>query len=144
MLGRNVLSFPETMPILLWPVEIYEASIYGSLDYDYNGGMHIANTLFWNFGILGVFLGGLLLGWITARAHLVLSRINNDLGGTYPAMIAFCYILTFPQLFWYHPIGLIKLTLAVTLGFIVLTMVKRPKKPKSRSDTATGQSRAHR
>lgn len=144
MLGRDILSFPETTPILLWPFEIYESSIYGSLSYDYNGGMHIANILFWNFGLFGVSLGGLILGWITARAHSILSRINNDLGGTYPAMIAFCYILTIPQLFWYHPIGLIKLTLAVTLGYMVLTLVKRAKKPTSRSDTAIGQSRAHR
>lgn len=144
MLGRDVLSFPETMPILLWPSEIYEASIYRSLSYDYNGGMHIANILYWNFGIIGVIVGGLFLGWVTTRVHLIASRVNKDLGGSYPAVIGFAYILTLPNLLWYHPIGFIKLSIAVTFGFVALTVIKRATKPVSSGGSSIGKSRAHR
>jgi hypothetical protein len=144
MLGRDVLSFPETTPILLWPVGIYESSIYGSLNYDYNGGMHIANTLYWNFGILGVCLGALFLGWVTTRVHVIVSRVSKDLGGTYPAMLGFVYILMFPNLIWYNPIGLLKLALAVTFGFVTLTIIKRATRPFSSGGSLIGKSRAHR
>jgi len=144
MLGRDVLSFPETMPIVLWSLGIYESSIYDSLNYNYNGGMHVANIIYWNFGVIGVCFGGLVLGWVTARVHVILLRVVKDLGGTYPAMIAFGYILTLPQLMWYHPIGLIKLTIAVTLGFITLTVIKRATNPLSSRNIAMGKTRAHR
>lgn len=129
MLGREILSFPETFPIILWPTDVYESSIYRSLDYDYNGGMHIANILYWNFGIFGLMLGGVFLGWVTTRAHLIASKATKELGGTYPAMLAFAYIITLPNLFWYHPLGTINLSIAVTFGFVVLSMIKPATKP---------------
>lgn len=144
MLGQDVLSFPETIPILLWPLEIYESSIYGSLGYDYNGGMHFANLLYWNFGLAGVIFSGIFLGWVTTRVHIILSRVTKDLGGTYPAMIGFAFILQLPNLVWYHPIGMIKLMLAVTFGFLILTIIKRATKPLPSGGSSIGKSCAHR
>jgi len=124
MHGRDILSFPETMPIFLWPFKIYESDIYGELSYDYNGGMHIANILYWNFGLAGVIFGGLVLGWITMRVHLVVRRLNAEMGGTLAGMLSFGFILTMPNLFWYHPIGITKLSAAILAGFAILTLIK--------------------
>ena len=144
MLDRDVLSFPETMPIILWPIGIHESTIYDSLGYAYNGGMHIVNVLYWNFGFIGVCLGGLFLGWVTARVHIIVSRINKDLGGTYLAMVGIAYLLTLPNLIWYSPIGTIKLTLAVSLGYMVLTMLKGVTKNYTPTDISIGKPHAHR
>lgn len=125
MIKSNILFFPETYPILLWGSGTYESTIYASLGYQYNGGMHIANILYWNFGLLGVILGGAAIGWIAMRVHSVASRIREGAGGTLPAMLSFGFILVSPNFIWYHPIGLINLSFAIVLGFIMLYVIKR-------------------
>lgn len=137
MSGRDLLSFPETMPIVLWPMEIYEASIYRNLNYAYNGGMHIANVLYWNFGIFGVILGGLGLGWIAMRVHKIASTVNEEYRGTLPAMLSFAFILTMPNLIWYHPIGTIKLSIAVIAAYCILSVVARATRQDIRARLAS-------
>jgi hypothetical protein len=135
MHANDLLSFPDTTPVLQWINGTYEATIYSRLTYDYNGGMHLANVLFWNFGLLGVILFGVLLGWITRRVHNVASQIDGEYRGTLPAILSFAFILTVPNLLWYHPIGTINLIIAVTLVSVVLIFAKRKVQKRQRFET---------
>lgn len=137
LLGRGILEFPDTFPLLLWPQEVYETTIYDRADYSWVGGMHIANILYWNFGLVGVVTGGLALGWITKRVHLILLRANQDLGGTLPLMLSFGFILTLPSILWYHPIGTIKLSAAILVAYVCLLLIRRPTHQKFRYSRAS-------
>ncbi len=121
LIGTDSLSFPETMPNLLWPQGIIESRIYENSGYQYNGGMHLAAVLYWNFGLVGVLIGGFGLG--TAFGQLLqfakLPRLgSNDICDGYLAFT----VMFFPILLWYSPNGYLKGILALSV-FIVLTRV---------------------
>ncbi|MEP1472104.1 MAG: hypothetical protein ABJK25_14105 [Halieaceae bacterium] len=125
LIGSDVLTFPDRFPLSLWPLGIYESNIYSKYPYDYNGGMHIANILYWNGGLPGVIFGGLFVGWIVKKVHTVALRLRNESAATLPAMLSIGFILVLPNFFWYHPIGLLKLSCAILVGYLILMLARR-------------------
>lgn len=121
------LKFPENFPIVMWIAGDYEGSIYESHGYMYNGGMHLAAVLYWNLGVIGVILGGLGLGYVSKIFHIKLVTLRNRSGGDYISMLSVGFVLTLPNTVWYHPVGFIKLFLAITICYFALKYVL-PKK----------------
>jgi hypothetical protein len=115
---RNV----DKMPILGWLSGRMESDIYRSYRYEYNGGMHIANVLYWNFGLIGVVLGGFGLGSLAQRADAVLWRISTGRGGTLGAMLAAGFCISLPNTLWYSPIAVIKLSTGIVAVYAMLRL----------------------
>lgn len=123
----NRLHVPSEawFPILQWPSGRLESDIYAQLGYQYNGGMHLANVLYWNFGLLGVGAGGFLVGRIARRCDALL--LNLDLtGGTLPAMLAAVIAILLPNLLWYSPVGVLNLTVAIVVVYGLARLVGSP------------------
>lgn len=106
-----------TLPFLDWLSGKYESSIIENSSLAYNGGMSISTVIYANFGIIGVCVGGLLFGFYLNGLDHRYYRRNFTLPD-----IAF--ILTLPNLVWYHPIGPIKLMIATFIlhQFLLLTV----------------------
>lgn len=112
----------QRMPILGWPAEIYENTIYEQSGYIYNGGMHLVNVLYWNFGIFGVVLGGFFVGRVTRWVH---AYCEDWQAGGYPTAIAVLFLLSTPSIFWYHPIGFIRAAIALSVWYLLLRVLYR-------------------
>lgn len=121
LINSGRLHPEDAMPILSWLSGHREDTIYATYGYQYNGGMHIASVLYWNFGLIGVSLGGALMGWLTKLADNVLRRLSLDRGGTLAAMLAAGYTITLPNTMWYAPIAVIKLSIAIIFVHFVLS-----------------------
>ena len=74
------LEFPHTMPVLLWPSGECTKHHICQLRLHVNGGMHIASILYWNFGLLGVVLGGMAIGRIFRAAGNVSPHLSRGVG----------------------------------------------------------------
>ena len=59
--------------------------------------------------------------------HIKLVTLRNRSGGDYISMLSVGFVLTLPNTVWYHPVGFIKLFLAITICYFVLKYVL-PKK----------------
>lgn len=122
MVGSGVLQFPATMPVMLWPQGIVESQLYEAAGYQYNGGMHLSAVLYWNFGLLGVVLGGLVfgvfLGQLLRHGKLQQSGASKIVDG-YLALI----IMMFPLLIWYGPYGFVRSIIAFSIIVLLLRLV---------------------
>jgi hypothetical protein len=125
LIGSGRLNFPESMPVLMWAFGENESTIYRNAGYDYNGGMHIACILYWNFGVTGLVLGGAILGNICKSAGDSLRDWKVGSQGTLGTMLSIAFLITLPNLLWYSPIGLVKLSLAVLVSYVLLLCLKR-------------------
>lgn len=123
LLGSGVLKFPYTMPILLWVNGESSSTIYPRMGYAYNGGMHIASVLYWNFGLIGVVLGGILLGAITSSAGKSLRGLKAGKSGNMATSLSIGFVLILPNVIWYSPIGFVKLSIAIIVASVLLRIV---------------------
>ncbi|MFC3052311.1 hypothetical protein [Kordiimonas pumila] len=114
LINSGDLNNLDKVPIVWWLDGRYESEIYQDYGYQYNGGMHLANTLYWNFGTVGVILGGVILGYICKRCDAYLRTISVS-GGTLASMLAAGFVLTLSTTLWYSPIALIKLTVTIII-----------------------------
>lgn len=110
-LSAGVESVDFHVPMLQWFRGVIENDIYSDLGYDYNGGMHIAAIFYWNFGIIGVVFGGLFLGLIVTN----ISRVFGSENGKFrlDLQISIAFVILLPNILWYHPIGFIKICVAL-------------------------------
>lgn len=113
------------MPILRWFWGVNESQIYQGLGYHYNGGMHMANILYWNFGLIGVALGGFALGRITRRCDVLLRHLPTA-GGTLAGMLAAGWALLLPITIWYSPVAIINVTIAIVVIYAVIRFANGP------------------
>lgn len=125
LMGSGKLSFPENMPILLWAFGENESTIYERSGYQYLGGMHIVSVIYWNFGLLGVVVGGLALGRLCKSAGDALHGFTTGSRGTLGVMLSIAFVLVLPNTIWYSPIGLVKLSCAVVVGYLLLASLNR-------------------
>lgn len=123
--NRPDLAREAFMPILQWVWGIYESDVYRDFGYQYNGGMHMANILYWNFGLIGVVAGGFGLGRITQRCDILLRRLPST-GGTLGGMLAVGFALTLPNTLWYSPIGAIKLSVVIVIAYWLIRAANGP------------------
>jgi len=122
---KGLISGFESFPIIFWLFGTNEAIIYSNLPYAYNGGMHLATVFYWNFGLLGILFGGILLGIISKTVQATLTVKDGSTDGTLRRMLCFAFVLLLPNLIWYHPTGLIKLSIAILGSFFFLEQLKK-------------------
>lgn len=112
-------------PFLQWPLGRIESQIYAEMGYQYNGGMHLANVLYWNFGLIGVAIGGFFVGRIARSSDALLLNLRVT-GGSLPAMLAAGFTMLLPNLLWYSPVGAINLALAILVVHWLVRIVNPP------------------
>jgi hypothetical protein len=121
------LSQLELFPISTWPIGITESKIYQDHGYAYNGGMHLASVLYWNFGLLGVVLGGILFGIIVKLSDKILRKLASTYAGGLETSLAIMLVLHLSTALWYGPIGLIKGSIALFAITLILEFLPRKK-----------------
>jgi len=115
----------ETFPISTWPLGITESKIYQDHGYAYNGGMHLASVLYWNFGLLGVVSGGVFFGMILKFSDKTLQKLSSPYVGGLETSLAIMLILHLSTVIWYGPIGLIKGSIALFFAALILEFFPR-------------------
>jgi len=122
LINAGTLTFPETYPMLLWFSGMTESAIYESKGYQYGGGMPLAAVLYWNFGLLGVVMGGALLGMLLRFCRHELEAIGDG-RRTLARAVAVMVVMVAPVLFWYSPVGFVNAMLAVLGLYIIATLM---------------------
>ena len=123
LLNSDNLTTIDQLPFLQWISGRNESVIYQSYGYDYNGGMHLSAVLYWNFGLLGVVLFGYAFGRIIKKCTYVIENCRGRYGGTFPAMLSVSVFILSTNIIWYGVIGIIKLTVAVSVGYILMCLI---------------------
>ncbi len=119
------LSGLESFPIATWPLGITESKIYQDHGYSYNGGMHLASVLYWNFGLFGVVWGGVLFGMIIKFSDKTLRKLSSTYAGGVETSLAVMLVLHLTTALWYGPIGLIKGSIALFIIALILEFLPR-------------------
>ena len=114
-------NLQESFPMLRWAFGENESTIYASYGYQYNGGMHLATILSWNFGWFGMIVLGLGIGYLTAAADNVFRHAPAPSSLGFKGAVSAAYFLHIPLIFWYSPIGFIKLFTVLTVVFVGAT-----------------------
>lgn len=117
----------EKFPIFYIFQGIGQGSIYESHGYSYNGGMHLAATLYWNFGLLGVIIGGLGFGKLLTMAHQGLAKMGGHYTGGISLTFYIILTLLLSSILWYGPLGIIKAGAALFIFALVLKVLTRTK-----------------
>ncbi len=123
LLASNVLRFPQTIPVFLWPFGTNESAIYRQSGYDYNGGMHLANVFYWNIGYIGVIIGGYIIGKMVRYTNNQMITFGLGSQATINKVIAIAIVLSLPSLIWYSPIGMIRLAIATITSYYILYLL---------------------
>jgi hypothetical protein len=121
----NLQGF-EKIPFIYIFAGVNEGAIYQSHGYGYNGGMHLAATFYWSFGLVGVMVGGGLLGMVLKIVDKNLRKLNQIGLGSFAQAFSIVFTLLLSSMLWYGVLGIFKATLAIFFGFIIAQNI--PKK----------------
>lgn len=112
----------DNFPIISWFSGVTESKIYERSGYQYNGGMHIAAVLYWNFGLFGIFIFGAIYGYIIRKIENILSNMDKNYSGGFKTSAAVLIVMLLSNTIWYGPIGLIKALVVAYFVFILLKL----------------------
>lgn len=108
-----------------WFSRRYEGTFIELAGYDYNGGFFIVALVYFHTGVMGIAFLGYILGVAVNKVEAAISEIYTNGFGRWSTSVAIGFLIVLPNTLWYHPVGFIKLFAAITVGYMVFSILPR-------------------